>query len=380
MFNQALVEKEFDLNSDLLYLNHAAVSPWPVRAREAVEKFALENTQTGATHYPKWLGVELSLRENLKKLVNAPSVDDIALLKNTSEALSVVAYGIDWQPGDNIVTSNQEFPSNRIVWESLKDQGVTLREADINVDDPEQALFDLVDENTKLITISSVQYASGLKMDLEKIGSFCQAHKILYCVDAIQTLGALEFDVEAIHADFAMADGHKWMLGPEGLAVFFCRKEVREQLKLTQYGWHMVEDAGNYNTKSWRPADSARRFECGSPNMLGIYALNASLSLLHEIGMKTVESQLIANTQYLIEALSSLNSAKILSATDSGRYAGIVTVSFDCDKTLDDIFSQLTSHNLICAQRGGGIRLSPHFYTPTDIIDKSLSVIEEVTR
>lgn len=380
MFNQALVEKEFDLNSDLLYLNHAAVSPWPVRARQAVEKFAVENTQTGATHYPKWLSIELGLRENLKKLVNAPSVDDIALLKNTSEALSVVAYGIDWHPGDNIVTSNQEFPSNRIVWESLKDQGVTLREADINVEDPEQALFDLVDENTKLITISSVQYASGLKMDLEKIGSFCQAHKILYCVDAIQTLGALEFDVEAIHADFAMADGHKWMLGPEGLAVFFCRKEIREQLKLTQYGWHMVEDAGNYNTRSWRPADSARRFECGSPNMLGIYALNASLSLLHEIGMKTVESQLIANSQYLIEALSALNNAKILSATDSGRYAGIVTVSFDCDKTLDDIFSQLTSHNLICAQRGGGIRLSPHFYTPTDIINKSLSVIEGVTR
>lgn len=378
MLNPALIEQEFELNPELLYLNHAAVSPWPTRTRKAIEKFALENTHAGATLYPKWLGVELNLRQQLKSLLNAPSVDDIALLKNTSEALSVVAYGIDWKAGDNIITSNQEFPSNRIVWESLANLGVELREADISGEDPEQALFDLADEKTKLITISSVQYASGLKMDLNKIGTFCKGNKILYCVDAIQSLGALAFDVQSIHADFVMADGHKWMLGPEGLAVFYCKKDQREQLKLNQFGWHMVEEAGNYTTKHWRPADSARRFECGSPNMLGIYALNASLSLLLEVGIDSVESQLLNNTQYLIDALLSLDNTKIVSETKAERYAGIVTVAKNTDTPLEVLFTSLSEQGLICAPRGGGIRLSPHFYTPKSMIDKAVSLIDKV--
>ncbi|MDM8557739.1 aminotransferase class V-fold PLP-dependent enzyme [Candidatus Parabeggiatoa sp. HSG14] len=368
---------EFPLNDNIIYLNHAAVSPWPQRTAEAVQRFAIENVTQGATHYPQWQKQEVVLREQLRDLLNAPASTDIALLKNTSEALSVVAYGLTWQAGDNIVITDQEFPSNRIVWESLQNQGVTVRQANIsNITDPEASLFALVDERTRLISVSAVQYASGLRMDLEKIGIFCRNHKILFCVDAIQSLGALQFDVQAIHADFVMADGHKWMLAPEGLAVFYCKAEQREQLQLKQYGWHMIENAHNFDVKTWTVATSGKRFECGSPNMLNIHALSASLSLLTEVGMATVEEKVLDNTHYLLENLTQLPDIKILSPQEPHRYAGIVTFSHQRVEH-SVLFHHLLKQGVICAQRGGGIRFSPHFYTPQEKLKQAIKYVND---
>ncbi|MGR8942282.1 MAG: aminotransferase class V-fold PLP-dependent enzyme, partial [Gammaproteobacteria bacterium] len=212
---------EFPLAEDLIYFNHAAVAPWPARTRRAVAEFAEQNCRYGAAFYPDWLKKEGLLREQLQALINAPSADDIALVKNTSEALSFVAYGLEWRAGDNIVSSNEEFPSNRLPWESLAAQGVELRQADLySAASPEEALFAAVDRNTRLLTISSIQFATGLRLDIERIGAFCKQRGILFCVDAIQSIGAVRFDVQACQADFVMADGHKWMFGPEGLGVF----------------------------------------------------------------------------------------------------------------------------------------------------------------
>src|SRR5690606_7314487 len=129
----------------------------------------------------------------------------------------------------------------------------------------------------------------------------------------------------ACGADFVVADGHKWMLGPEGLALFYCRDSVREQLALTQYGWHMIEDAGNYDRDDWTPAQSARRVECGSPNMLATHALSASLSLLLEVGMEQVSEALLARTAYIDRQLRASGRGTVLSPADAGRRAGIVT-------------------------------------------------------
>jgi len=211
----------FELEPELIHLNHAAVAPWPTRTREAVEAFARENASQGSLNYPRWLETESRLRTDLGRLINARA-DDIALLKNTSEALSVVAHGLRWQVGDRIVISNEEFPSNRIVWESLQGQGVRVMEVDLRAaPSPEDALIAACDTHTRLLAISSVQYASGLRVDLERLGRFCREHDILFCIDAIQSLGALRLDVQAINADFVMADGHKWLLGPEGVALFY---------------------------------------------------------------------------------------------------------------------------------------------------------------
>jgi cysteine desulfurase/selenocysteine lyase len=371
------VTKEFNQSPGLIYLNHAAVAPWPRRAAQAVIDFAEENATMGARQYKRWLGIELSLREQLRALLNAPHSDDIALLKNTSEGLSVVAHGLDWQAGDNVVISNEEFPSNCIVWESLKDQGVDLREADLHTGtSPEDALLGLIDDRTRLLSVSSVQYASGIRLDLQRLGEYCHAHDTLFCVDAIQSLGALPMDVQAIHADFVAADGHKWLLGPEGVAVFYCRAALREQLRLHQYGWHMIEQAGDYDRRKWQPARSARRFECGSPNMLGIHALHASLSLLLEIGMATVAQRVLENTAYILEHLSKLDQIELLTPKEEGRHAGIVTFRHR-DEMPERLWQYLSEHGVACAQRGGGVRLSPHFYNKTSDLYNVIKLITE---
>lgn len=373
MSNEIDLTQEFPLQEDIIYLNHAAVSPWPVRTENAVIRFTHENVTQGSKNYPQWITVESQLREALRQLINADSTDDIALLKNTSEALSVVAFGIDWQTGDNIVSIAGEFPSNRVVWEALSPKGVELRKADIRLGNPEQAIFDQVDKNTRLITVSSVQYSTGFQVDLGRIGQFCQQHNILFCVDAIQSIGAIQFDVQAIQADFVMADGHKWMLGPEGLALFYCRPELREKLTLHQFGWHMTDAFIEFDKEQWKPANTARRFECGSPNMLGIHALNASLSVLLDMGMPTVESMVLNNSQYMFECINNSGKLDLLTDATEGRVSGIVTFSH---RSIDNesLFSLLTENGVMCAQRGGGIRFSPHFYTPRDKIQQALEI------
>ena len=359
------IDAEFPLDPDLIYFNHAAVGVWPRRTADAVKSFAEQNMKRGAADYPRWLKVERELRGRLKRLVNAASSDDIALCKNTSEALSLIAYGLQWQTGENVVSSDQEFPSNRIVWESLQNRGVKLRLADISGSDPEAAMIALCDENTRLLSVSSVQYGTGLRMDLRRLGQFCHDNHILFCVDAIQSLGALQFDAQDCHADFVVADGHKWMLGPEGLALFYSNSKARNQLRLQQYGWRMVERAGDFDAKEWIPAKAARRFEPGSPNMLGIYALNGSLSLLEEIGMDRVEAEVLTRAETLIDWVHSRDELELITSEQHGRYAGIVTFrvrSLDNDGHAD-LYRRLMTNGLICANRAGGIRFSPHFYS-----------------
>jgi cysteine desulfurase / selenocysteine lyase len=366
---------EFPLSEELIYLNHAAVAPWPKRTSAAVIAFAEQNSRYGSRFYLDWLKKENELRQQFQALLNAPSSDDIALVKNTSEALSFVAYGLDWQAGDNIVSSNEEFPSNRLPWQSLANQGVEFREADLSSSEsPEQALFNLVDERTRLLTISSVQFASGLRLDLVKIGQFCQQHSILFCIDAIQSLGALQFDVQAYHADFMMADGHKWLFGAEGLGVFYSTPKARARLKLTQYGWHMMKDTHNYENKPWEIHPTAQRFECGSPNMLGIHALSASLSLLLEIGMADIEALVLANAERIRAEIANNPQLQLISTAHSALQSGIVV--FKHQSIANEVLYQyLQTNGVVCALRGGGIRFSPHFYNNAQEISKAFELI-----
>lgn len=367
---------EFPLDPDLTHLNHAAVGPWPRRTLDAVTAFAQANVQRGSQDYPQWLQAEQRLRTRLARLIRA-APGDIALLKSTSEGLSVIAHGLPWQDGDNVVIPVQEFPSNRIVWESLRRYGVEVRYADVAAaEDPEKALLDLTDRHTRLMSVSAVQYGSGLRMELERLGSGCKTRGIPLCVDAIQWLGALPFDVEAMGAGFVVADGHKWMLGPEGLALFYCRPDLRDRLELHQYGWHMVEHAGEFDRRDWNPAADARRFECGSPNLLGAHALDASLSLLEEVGMSAVGERLEAITAHLVDRILGHPDLTLLSPEAPARRAGIVTFS-DRRREPGALHRFLMENQILCAQRGGGIRFSPHFYTAPERIDRALQLVDQ---
>ncbi|MDJ0834216.1 MAG: aminotransferase class V-fold PLP-dependent enzyme [Gammaproteobacteria bacterium] len=370
------VSAEFPVVNQLIHLNHAAVGPWPRGTAEVVKRFAEDNAANGSLHYAEWLQQEQQLRDRLARLINAASADQIALVKNTSEGLSFVAYGIAWQAGDNIVGIRQEFPSNRFAWDSLSSQGVEFRKLDLSAcEDIEQALFDLCDKHTRLITLSAVQYASGLRMDLPRVGEFCRDRDILLCVDAIQQIGALPFDVQAIGADFVVADGHKWMLAAEGLGLLYVNPDIMQDLKLYQYGWHMAENMADYKQQDFRPAATARRFECGSPNMLGIHALNASVELLLQTGLDKIGSRVLDNSRYLIEQLSRLPQVQLLSQTTDERLSGIV--SFHSERIDDEkLYRYLMRHKVLCASRGG-VRLSPHFYTPREQLDQALELISQ---
>jgi cysteine desulfurase / selenocysteine lyase len=366
---------EFPLDPDLSHLNHAGVGPWPRRAQEAVARFAAENVRQGTERYPQWLGVEQRLRERLARLIGADSPGDIALAKNTSEALSVIAFGLDWNAGDNIVGIAQEFPSNRMPWESLADRGVAFRALDLHASlEPEADLLALCDQDTRLMAISWIQYARGRRLDLARIGAFCRARGILLCVDAIQGLGALPFSLAESQADFVVADGHKWMLGPEGLALLYVRPGLREHIKLHQLGWHMVEHRGDFERPDWSPARDARRFECGSPNLLGTYALEASLSLLEELGAARIRSDLEDRVAHLIERIDRA-ALELLSPRLPTERAGIVTFRAP-DADHGALYRGLAERRILCAQRGGGIRFSPHFYTPFQALDRAMDAVQ----
>ncbi|AJO77431.1 MULTISPECIES: aminotransferase class V-fold PLP-dependent enzyme [Pseudomonas] len=370
---------EFVQAPGLRYLNHAAVAPWPNRAAEAVARFAKENVLLGARDYPDWMALEQRLRERLMRLLNAPSTDDIALVKNTSEALSFVAFGLTWEKGDQIVISDEEFPSNRVVWEALATQGVEVIQVSLKGDDPEGALLAACGPHTRLMAISAVQFASGLRLDLRRLGAGCKQRNVLFCIDAIQQLGAQPFDVQAYQCDFAMADGHKWLLGPEGLGAFYCRSDLRAQLKLHEFGWHMLEHMGDYSRNEWEPAKSARRFECGSPNMLGAMALEASLSLLEEVGMEQVATLIAERLQWLQDGLGALPGVRLHTPLNPSRRGGIISFSIDGIDN-QEVYEALRQQQVVCIPRGPGIRFSPHFYTEKRVIDETIAIVAKIAQ
>jgi len=367
----------FQLDKNIIHLNHAAVAPWPIVTRDAVIAFADENASIGSQNYALWMQTEQQLKQRLAKLINAASSNEIAILKNTSEGLSLIAQGLSFNKGDNIVIPAEEFPSNKVVWQALQTQGVELRHVSVqDVSNPEQDLINAMDKHTRLVSCSSVQFARGLRLNLNFIGQACKQNNALFCVDAIQSLGAMAFDAQACAADFVVADGHKWLCGPEGTALFYCRKEIQAQLKLQQYGWHMLKNAFDFSHSHTEIeiADGAQRFESGSPNMMGITALNASLGLLLDVGIENIQAAVLNNTRYLLDKLHALGNIKILTPREPERFAGIVTFQ---KSTVDNqaLYQHLQDNNVICAYRGDGIRFSAHFYTTTQDIDKALVLV-----
>lgn len=369
---------EFPILQHGLYANHAAIAPWPRLTSEAVIKFAEENCQQGPEKYPRWLLQETRLRERLARLINAASADDIALLKNTTEGICTIANGIDWRKGDNIVLPLDEFPSNRLPWLALRDSGVEVREVDIrSASDPEQALLARMDKHTRLLSVSAVQWIDGLRLRLETLGAACRHNKVLFFVDAIQHLGALQMDVQACNIDFLAADGHKWLLAPEGVAVFYCHKDIRSRLRLQQHGWRMVDESYQFDRAHWQPSDSAIRFEAGSPNILGQTALYASVGLLQQVGMQRVEAAIAENSLALSKGLTDIAGVELVREFDPHNFSGIVCFRTP-QRELAEIHRAFKKSQLTCALRGDAIRLSPHFYQAGTPIDDILDLIENI--
>jgi cysteine desulfurase/selenocysteine lyase len=372
-----MIAAQFPILEKGIYANHAAIAPWPLVATRAVADFAQENAVHGPGGYRNWIARERELRKMISSLIGASGIRDIALLSNTSEGISAVAYGYPWRAGDNVVIPALEFPSNRLPWIAQAQKGVEVREIDIRADDdPESALMAAMDERTRVLAVSSVQYADGLRLDLEKLGAACQSQDMLFCVDAIQQLGALPIDVQGCQIDCLAAGGHKWLLGPEATALFYCNENARARIHPIQSGWHMYDYPWKFEREDWTPSDSARRFEAGSPNSLGQVAMHASLSLLLDTGLDEISERILANTRLLLEGLSSLPRVTIRSPEIPERQSGIVSFEV-AGAEPRDVYKRMMKSGVTCALRGGNIRLSPHFYQDEGVMDRLLTHVED---
>ena len=339
--------QEFPVVKNCTYLNHAACGTLPSRARKAVQAYISDFNEFAASNYSNWTTTIEATRSMAARLINAKP-EEVAFVKNTTEGLCFAANGIKWEVGDNIILNDLEFPSNLYPWMNLSQQGVETRvvksvNGRISID----AINSMIDCRTRAISISHVEYGNGFRNDLATLGSLCRENNICFVVDAIQSLGQIPVDVEKMGIDILTADGHKWLLSAEGTGIFYCAPHMMEKLRLYEVGWNSVTDAGNYDSCDPTPASTARRFECGSYNTIGIYAMGASLELLLEVGIEAIQSRLQTLTNLLVAELSN-SGYQILSPRGESEWSGIVTFGSNIYDT-EDLHQKLRQKQIIGA-------------------------------
>jgi cysteine desulfurase/selenocysteine lyase len=361
--------EEFPVTEHLIYLNHAAVAPLTKRAALAMQGYAQDALQSGSLHYDQWLDTYEQLRVAAARLIGAQR-GEIALVKNTSEGIATVAMGLDWRPGDRIVAFREEFPANFYPWQRMEAQRCQIEW--LSVRDRLEAI-DLACTGAKLLAISFVQYLSGFRADLNAIGEICQRRGCFFFVDAIQGLGAFPLDVEAAHIDALAADGHKWMLGPEGCGILYVRKQKQDAIFPREFGWTNVAGYNDYASRDMTLRPDAGRYECGTLNTIGCYGLRASIELLLEIGIDRISPVVLALGDQLAEGARRKGYA-VLGDRELESRSGIVAVQ---KPGLDSraIVRDLKQRGMITAPRQGWVRLSPHFYISPEEIERVVDAL-----
>ncbi len=367
--------EEFPNANHFIYLDHAGVSPVSLRVKEAVTKLLQNATGETPLDYSSWTTRIEEIRSSCAKLVGCDS-EEIAFVKNTSHGISLVASGLDWKEGDNVMVFEKEFSSNVYPWLNLEKRGVEVRFIPLK---DERILFEdienLIDSKTRLITMSSVQSVNGFMIDLKKLGDLCKAKEILFFVDAIQSLGAVSMDVKECGADFLSADGHKWLLAPEGIGVFYCRKELASKIDPNLIGWKSVEDDYNFESIKFQLKDNALRFEEGSFNTMGIYALGAAVDLLLEVGVDNIQDR-IYQLGDLIISEAEKRGFSLKTPKDRKERGGIISFSGDFDPK--QIAEKLLEKKIVVNYRGGALRVAPHFYNTEDEILNFFKALDEI--
>ncbi len=373
--------RAFPILSQWQFFNHAGVAPLPHVGAKAIRAYAERAEQSAYLHSQWYRDIE-SLRISAAELIGAHR-DEVAFVKNTSEGISIVANGIDWQWGDRVVTTAIEYPANIYPWmEQVRNRGVKLVMVPEESDAAgrryvplEKILEEARDPKTKVVTLSHVEYASGQRHDLAVIGKYCRENNKYFCVDAIQSLGAIPLDVQAMNIDYLSADGHKWLLGPEGAGIFYCRRDLLERTRPLMIGWMNVVDAQNYGNYDYTLRPDAGRFECGSLNVPGLLALKVSLELLKGIGVDLIAQRLKLLTDRLILGLM-MKGYQVVSPRSNFDWSGIVSF---VSPTLNhqEIIQRLRKHQTEIALREGRLRVSPHFYNTDEQMDKLIEVLPE---
>jgi cysteine desulfurase/selenocysteine lyase len=363
---------EFPVSRELIYLNHAAVSPLCRRASEAMKELIEDVTQFGSWNYDQWLEAYAGLRRAAAKLINS-SPDEIAIVKNTSEGIATVALGIDWKPGDKVIAFKEEFPANDFPWRRLEARGVRL--VWLSIYDPLERIAEEV-AGARLLAISYVNYLSGYRVDLRAIGELCRAHECFFFVDAIQGLGAFPLDVEECRIDALAADGHKWLLGPEGNGILYVRRNWLDAIEPTEFGWTNTARYGDYSSRDMTLRPDAGRYECGTLNTVGCFGLCAAIEFLLEVGVENVADSLHTLAAQLESGVTA-KGYQVMAPRTVDRGSGIVAFRHPA---LDSrmIVSTLKRNRILAAPRLGWVRAAPHFYVSPEEIDRVLDTLPAV--
>jgi len=355
------------------YLDHAAVSPLPEPTRAALVNWAEDATLQGDTSWPNWSRHIEEVRLLAANLVGTLPAE-IALLHNTTEGINLVAEGLPWRPGDNVVTLADEFPSNQYPWMNLASKGVETRRVPTSGGTVSfDGLVQACDRRTRVLAISWVSYSSGWRNDLDRLAELAHSRGALLLVDAIQALGVVPLDVRQTPVDFLAADGHKWLLGPEGAGIFFLRGELLDRLRPMGVGWHSVEHAHDYDRIELVLKPSAARYEGGSQNMAGFTALGASLRLLGRFGTAAICRRIFEVTDLACQRLAAIG-ARIRSDRSPQHKSGIVV--FDLPgRDPKVVRAKCLSQGVVLSCRAHGLRISPHAYNDASDVDRLIEAI-----
>lgn len=362
------------IKNGITYFKHASTAPVSSVVKERLTNLLNEKSEFRIDDYFTFMKVYEETKELLGQLLNSDP-ERIAFIDNTSTGLNILATGIQWKEGDRILLNDVEFPANVYPFLNLERFGVKVdfvksKNGIVSAED----LISNVKPETKLISVSFVQFLSGYRIDLEKLGSFCRANNIILSIDGIQGIGALDFDVKKLKIDFLSCGTQKWLFGAQGLAFIYLTKELQSQIHPAYVGWLSVEDAWNILDYKMELKKSANVFQGGTLNSLGIYIFNTSLKMLKNFGFNRIEERVISNTEYLRNKLNEIGIKTLTDEVDKKHLSGITT--FKTDNT-EKLYKYLEDEKIICSLREGYIRLSPHFYNTFEDIDRVINAINK---
>ena len=360
----------FPATNNYTYLNSAAVAPLPTTAVDAVISQLRDVSENGSANYTDWIATKNRARQLVASMLNVRA-EQIAFMRNTSDGFATVANGLRWQSGDNIVSFEKEFPANFYAWRKIRDDfGVELRlcpERNGRIDLDE--FIDLIDTNTKLVSISAVQYGSGFRADLVRIGEAAKKVNALFAVDIIQAFGILPFDLPAQLVDIAAGASHKWLCAPEGCGILYLSDKARERIAPTLVGWISVEDAWDFEDLEQEFKPNALAWESGTGCSSLFYGLEQSAKLLFETGAEKIQNYLEELTDYLCELLPTEN-YEIVSSRAQGEKSQIVCIKHRHGLTPTEIAAHLQNENIVVSPRNDRIRIAPHFFNNQADIEK----------
>jgi selenocysteine lyase/cysteine desulfurase len=363
-----------------IFLSHASIVPIPGAVQDALNEFVAQIAQRGQFDFVHRDSYNQCRERAARLLGHGALPEEVAFAGSTSHALGIVATSLDWKPGDNCIVADGDFPANVVTWKNLQHtHGVEVRliphrpRMDIGVED----IAPLIDERTRIVSLASANFLSGYPIDLHTIGRYLHERNVLFCVDAIQTLGAVPMDVT--HVDFACADAHKWLQGPGGIAILWTRQSTLERMRPAILGWLATQNRDNWFQYDTTPIASAERFMPGERNALGTVGLNAALGLFEEIGHDVIAQRVVALRDYTAQKLQQIG-CKVLWMPQSDLASGIVSFQpprGDCASLYQKLDERFVLSLRSDKSGEHWIRSSAHFMNTQSDIDELLAAIED---